>query len=342
MKIQIKLAIMALVLGSMLAQESETLSTKTITHQKGPPLVGVLYQPGMTSFKGLLVNPDKNYNYLFRSYEKWISQTGALPVLIPYDLDRKTFVRLVSQMQMMLIPGGEIRRYNEAGEAHPYQLRVELIYNIAKKKQESGQYWPIWATCQGFQQLSNIMGSSKTNIVCDFDARSSLLKVHKGKDYAKTKFWNNLNKELRDRVWGNSKIYFFNACGLSLENFDKTLTETAYLTSFAYDKNGRAFVTSMEHKTLPIYATQWHPEKNQFEKLGFFDWVPKDAQNLRMMRDMAFVMVDKVRDQAKALNDVDPLVRQYFSLYQQPKRLNAKNSQFYVRRRNRPSDHLPQ
>jgi hypothetical protein len=28
---------------------------------------------------------------------------------------------------------------------------------------------------------------------------------------------------------------------------------------------GKAFVSSIEGKSIPVYATQWHPEKNQFE-----------------------------------------------------------------------------
>jgi gamma-glutamyl hydrolase len=29
------------------------------------------------------------------------------------------------------------------------------------------------------------------------------------------------------------------------------------------DREGLEFVSTMEHETLPIYATQWHPEANQ-------------------------------------------------------------------------------
>eukprot|EP00911_Craspedida_sp_UC1_P001312 UC1_evm1s991 len=36
------------------------------------------------------------------------------------------------------------------------------------------------------------------------------------------------------------------------------------------DRKGRAFVSSIEGKTAPVYATQWHPEKNIYE------WTPKE------------------------------------------------------------------
>jgi gamma-glutamyl hydrolase len=34
---------------------------------------------------------------------------------------------------------------------------------------------------------------------------------------------------------------------------------------------GKAFVSSIEGKRIPVYATQWHPEKNQFE------WNPEEG-----------------------------------------------------------------
>jgi gamma-glutamyl hydrolase len=34
---------------------------------------------------------------------------------------------------------------------------------------------------------------------------------------------------------------------------------------------GKAFVSSIEGKLIPVYATQWHPEKNQFE------WNPEEG-----------------------------------------------------------------
>ena len=38
-------------------------------------------------------------------------------------------------------------------------------------------------------------------------------------------------------------------------------------------RKGVAFVSTVEGKTLPFYATQWHPEKVQFE------WDPEEGIN---------------------------------------------------------------
>jgi len=41
--------------------------------------------------------------------------------------------------------------------------------------------------------------------------------------------------------------------------------------SLNHDRNGREFVSTVEHKTMPYFGTQWHPEKNNFE------WTPREA-----------------------------------------------------------------
>ena len=35
--------------------------------------------------------------------------------------------------------------------------------------------------------------------------------------------------------------------------------------SLSSDPEGRVYVSTVEHRSLPLFATQWHPEKNSFE-----------------------------------------------------------------------------
>lgn len=37
------------------------------------------------------------------------------------------------------------------------------------------------------------------------------------------------------------------------------------LLSTSVDDDGVEYVSTVEHKTLPFYGTQWHPEKNSYE-----------------------------------------------------------------------------
>jgi len=52
--------------------------------------------------------------------------------------------------------------------------------------------------------------------------------------------------------------------GVSAAAFASNLAPSGLVsTSINFDKEGKEFVSSLEHSSLPIFATQWHPEANQ-------------------------------------------------------------------------------
>ena len=51
-----------------------------------------------------------------------------------------------------------------------------------------------------------------------------------------------------------------------MDYFQKTKNLTDQFTVVSTNTyHGVHFVSTMEHKKYPLYASQWHPEKNQFE-----------------------------------------------------------------------------
>ena len=55
--------------------------------------------------------------------------------------------------------------------------------------------------------------------------------------------------------------------GIWVDHFDQTPSLTSFYEVLAtnQDRNGDQFVSTIEAKNYPIYGTQWHPEKNDFE-----------------------------------------------------------------------------
>ena len=55
------------------------------------------------------------------------------------------------------------------------------------------------------------------------------------------------------------------------------------------------YVSTVEHKNLPIYGTQWHPEKNAFEwsTLENHDSMPHDPKAIQMAQYMANFFVER-------------------------------------------------
>ena len=55
--------------------------------------------------------------------------------------------------------------------------------------------------------------------------------------------------------------------GITPEHFASYSSEAGLVAlSTNADRNGKVFLSSMEHKTAPIFGVQFHPEKNPFEK----------------------------------------------------------------------------
>jgi len=64
-------------------------------------------------------------------------------------------------------------------------------------------------------------------------------------------------------------MYYNHHYGFSTKSFNSTscINEFFELTATATDDRGTPFVATLESKKYPIYATQFHPEKNAFEWL---------------------------------------------------------------------------
>ena len=73
------------------------------------------------------------------------------------------------------------------------------------------------------------------------------------------------------------------------------MDKSFYLLSTSFDDNNTEYVSTVEHKSLPIYGTQWHPEKNAFE------WsieekhnsIPHDPKAVEIAQYMANFFVQK-------------------------------------------------
>merc|ERR1711879_233907 len=69
------------------------------------------------------------------------------------------------------------------------------------------------------------------------------------------------------------------------------------------DSRGRPFVSTVEARHYPISATQWHPEKNNFEwgkigKLGY-EAIPHSPEAVLLSQYMANDFVSRARQNSK-------------------------------------------
>ncbi len=212
------------------------------------PVIGIFAQPR---------DPKLQYEqYIAASYVKWVESAGGRVVPIPYQASIEHLTVLMESIDGFLLPGG--------GSAIPSSVKAAVSMGVALNTK--GRYFPMWGTCMGFQWMSMIFGENdgilkplrqqNISLPLDFTAEApySRLFGHLPINDMLVYSDRNLNVTLNNHNYG-----------VSTGDFDKYLSKSFNLLSTNVDERGSLFVSSMEHKDLPVYAVQWHPEKNNFE-----------------------------------------------------------------------------
>lgn len=297
-------------------------STLTASNDpKGFPLVGIMAVPASHTLDNEYYKAYDNWSYIPRSYIRYISQTGAMAVLIPYDLPLKTLDHLLENIQGMHFIGGSTTL---GSDGHPsfFQSRVTYIMNKAMKINDSGRYFPIVATCLGMQGLTVAMSGDKVSLLdCNIDDEDTNHVVTPTADFSKSKIWHKLDKDIVNAGLSEGNLYYSHGSGFRPRDLlnNPTFNANCIITATSIAKDGTEFAAMVEHRKYPFFANQWHPEKTQFERLGPI-WLTRDSATTRFTADFIMTVVDQIRQYGKPLSAVDALTRAYFEVYQVPQR----------------------
>jgi len=221
------------------------------------PIVGVMAQPTYADpqYKGL------GRTYLAAAYVKWLESAGARVVAVQYDLPEPQLVRLLQSINGVVFPGGEL----DIPGSH-YQNTSQFIYNWAIKQNEAGNYFPLWGTCQGFEQMA-IMASGDDSILTEFQAENLTLALDFSSAAAHSRLYGSMEKRIVDIFRNQAVAQNLHQLGLAPDLYahNERFRSTWDILSTNEDRRGWTFVSSMESKKHPFYATQYHPERNAYE-----------------------------------------------------------------------------
>ena len=148
------------------------------------------------------------------------------------------------------------------GGGGDYYAKGQYVLDQIKKFNDAGHFYPLWATCLGFEHLVTYTADKGKNVIDEFDVFGESLPLAFTKSPIDSRMYHDMGKDAFELSKGNF-TYNHHKWGVAPSQFlsDKGLNSFWDVTANSFTSNGTEFVASIEAKKYPIYGTQFHPEK---------------------------------------------------------------------------------
>lgn len=175
----------------------------------------------------------------------------------------------------------------------------------------TGDFFPIWGTCQGFQLLT-LLAAHDPNVYLHnkFDSYNYSIPIVLTPEAHKSRLFAGLLPQTKETFITKNCTQNLHHDGILPHSYttDPGLAKDVRLLSWNTDKVGTPFGSTLEYTNYPFYGTQWHPERNQFDwgvqegKDGdpHLLWLripglDKSPDAIRAMQDLSFFFVNEAR-----------------------------------------------
>ncbi|XP_075936775.1 gamma-glutamyl hydrolase isoform X2 [Anarhichas minor] len=263
------------------------------------PVIGILAQE--------IRSPKPNQTaYIAASYVKFLESAGArvVPVMINQTLEE--YKKLFNSINGILYPGGSASITSSG-----YQRAAKLFYELAIEANKRGDYFPVWGTCLGYEELT-VLTSGKNLLSHTNTSGAKDSRIFKG-------FPDELIEDLASEpLTANAHSW---SLSLLTHNTNEELNSFYKVLSTNTDGTTE-FVSTVEAYDYPIYGTQWHPEKNAFESEK--PYIPHSPSAVKTTFYMAEFFVSEARKNfhrfGSKAEESKALIYNYNPLYAGPDR----------------------
>uniref|UniRef100_A0A8C4QLI5 folate gamma-glutamyl hydrolase n=2 Tax=Eptatretus burgeri TaxID=7764 RepID=A0A8C4QLI5_EPTBU len=259
------------------------------------PVVGILAQESWPP------RTQHGSNYIVASYVKFLESAGARVVPIRVNRSEAEYERLFYSINSLLLPGGSVDL-----QKSEYARAAKFLYHLAIKANDRGDYFPVWGTCLGFEELL-VLVAGHNMLIKSTGTTKVALPINLTSGAARSRMYHDFPLWLLQAMTTEPLAAFSHILCLPLEVFqkDEKLKKFYRLLSTNKDENGLEFVSSVEAIEYPFYGVQWHPEKNAYE------WKPNSGyphshNAVRASFHFAeFIVCEARRNQHSFENDVE-------------------------------------
>jgi len=215
----------------------------------------------------------KAASYLKADYIRWVELSGAVPVIIPYNLPKDELLQNLMSVNGLVWVGGAIEKSTHSTQQYRSLLAAyRLALQFAIQETNNGNPFPIWGTCLGFDFLATIpiQFSLKRLPYIQKDTDGTLQFM------GKSRLASFLSPRLRKQVAYRKVTHQYHRRGLDPDS--DLVKKMTYLKVVSVDKSDVAdqtFVNMFEYNDYPFYGSQWHPE------------VPDSELSLELSRELS-------------------------------------------------------
>lgn len=143
--------------------------------------------------------------------------------------------------------------------------RVKSIVEIGIKMNRQDSRFVIWGTCLGFESLLFSLSNYKLQTFKVKTKNQSIPISWDPVGFPGSAFQEVLGKNVAEVMTSSPITYFTHNFGFDKSDFEKIDELKDVRVVAYYNKEGRKVVAAIQHKFLPIYAVQFHPEKILYE-----------------------------------------------------------------------------
>jgi gamma-glutamyl hydrolase len=190
---------------------------------------------------------------------------GAQVVPIFYHYSTQQLAALLPKINGVFFPGGEMPIDNN----NQWTSNIGFILNFAKKENDMGRSFPLWATCLGYEAVMYITSGLNDNMTV-------LTRVNGQRGLRGNLTVTNTNsplirslsvKEYEEVTKGEGLLWFHHTWAVTLETYNAQTPLNSFwkLVSTSVTEDNVVFVSTVEARNYPFFMTQYHPEKNSYE-----------------------------------------------------------------------------
>uniref|UniRef100_V9KMY2 folate gamma-glutamyl hydrolase n=1 Tax=Callorhinchus milii TaxID=7868 RepID=V9KMY2_CALMI len=302
-----RLPLLLLLLSLSLRRDWDTVCAAPVTQLNQRPIIGVLTQKTYGEFNKF------GKSYIAASYVKHLESAGARVVPISINLSEDECKKLFYSINGLLYPGGGVNIMTSS-----YAKLAAIFYNLTIEANDHGTHFPVWGTCLGFEELT--FTTSGENLLTLTNTSNLTLPLTFTKESRDSRMFKKFPKDLLQALAEEPLTANFHKWSLSVKNFTSNakLSNSYRILTTNTDSQGLQFISTMEARNYPIYAVQWHPEKNPYE-WSKKENIPHSLTAVKAAWYMAEFFVNEARKNlhhfSNETEEAKALIHNYLSIY---------------------------